>query len=35
MTDLSQPTRYFQGLQQAAFMRLEHAASLKRPFKAF
>ena len=36
MSDQDQPTRYFQGLQQAAFMRLEHAASLKgllKPFK--
>ena len=29
MSDLNQPTRYFRGLQQGAFMRLEHAASLK------
>ena len=36
MSDLYQPTRYFRGLQQGAFMRLEHAASLKgllKPFK--
>ncbi|NPY76501.1 DUF3158 family protein, partial [Pseudomonas aeruginosa] len=36
MNDLNQPTRYFRGLQQGAFMRLEHAASLKgllKPFK--
>ena len=36
MSDLNQPTRYFRGLQQGAFMRLEHAASLKgllKPFK--
>lgn len=36
MSDLNQPTRYFRGLQQEAFMRLEHAASLKgllKPFK--
>jgi single-stranded DNA-binding protein len=36
MSDPNQPPRYFQGLQQAAFMRLEHAASLKgllKPFK--
>ena len=29
MSDLNQPTRYFRGLQPGAFMRLEHAASLK------
>ena len=36
MSDLNQPTRYFRGLQPGAFMRLEHAASLKgllKPFK--
>ena len=36
MSDLDQPVRYFQGLQQGAFMKLEHAASLKgllKPFK--
>ena len=36
MSDLNQSTRYFRGLQQGAFMRLEHAASLKgllKPFK--
>ncbi|WP_031299361.1 DUF3158 family protein, partial [Pseudomonas aeruginosa] len=36
MNDLNQPTRYFRGLQQGAFMRLEHAAYLKgllKPFK--
>jgi len=36
MSDPNQPTRYFRGLQQGAFMRLEHAASLKgllKPFK--
>ncbi|MDP0881089.1 integrase, partial [Klebsiella variicola] len=27
MSDLNQSTRYFRGLQQGAFMRLEHAAS--------
>lgn len=30
MSDLNQPTRYFRGLQQGAFMRLEHAALLTR-----
>ena len=36
MSRPSHQTRYFRGLEQAAFMRLEHAASLKgllRPFK--
>jgi len=36
MSDLNQDTRYFRALEQAAFMRLEHAASLKgllKPFK--
>ncbi len=36
MSDQNGPVRYFQSLQQPAFMRLEHAASLKgllRPFK--
>lgn len=27
--DQDRPTLYFQSLQQTAFMRLEHAASLK------
>lgn len=35
MSDLNQPTRYFRGLQQGAFMRLEHAASLKGLLKPF
>jgi len=37
MSDPNPPTRYFRGLQQGAFMRLEHAASLKgllKPFKS-
>jgi hypothetical protein len=29
MSDPNREPRYFQGLQQAAFMKLEHAASLK------
>ena len=36
MSDPNREPRYFQGLQQAAFMKLEHAASLKgllKPFK--
>ena len=36
MSDPNPPTRYSRGLQQGAFMRLEHAASLKgllKPFK--
>ncbi|OVZ66985.1 hypothetical protein CDO43_32655, partial [Pseudomonas aeruginosa] len=36
MSDPNPPTRYFRGLQQGAFMRLEHAAYLKgllKPFK--
>lgn len=35
MSDLNQPTRYFRGLQPGAFMRLEHAASLKGLLKPF
>ncbi len=36
MSDPNREPRYFQGLQQAAFMKLKHAASLKgllKPFK--
>ena len=36
MSDPNREPRYFQGLQQAAFVKLEHAASLKgllKPFK--
>ena len=36
MSDPNREPRYFQGLQQATFMKLEHAASLKgllKPFK--
>ncbi|EBY9795339.1 DUF3158 family protein [Salmonella enterica subsp. enterica serovar Minnesota] len=36
MSEPSRETRYFRGLQQGAFVRLEHAASLKgllKPFK--
>lgn len=35
MSDPNREPRYFRRLEQPAFMRLEHAASLKRPFKAF
>ena len=35
MSDPNREPRYFQGLQQAAFMKLEHAASLKGLLKTF
>jgi len=35
MSDPNREPRYFQGLQQAAFMKLEHAASLKGFLKTF
>ena len=35
MSDPNRDTRYFRPLQQTAFMRLEHAASLKGLLKPF